>query len=182
MLLVLYRIQDIKDKAQTVRRKIEAQRTKRTLLPAGTILPYTGSTVPKGWLLCDGKHFNVHLYPNLANLLNGSTVTPDLSGRFLLGASNNYGLNTHGGAPTVTLQVGHLPPHYHTVTFENDGSVVGCNVQLGNTGNTYRFTGGPFSGSTHGDRAGGGNTGTTGSGNAFGILPPYRVVNYIIKG
>ena len=79
------------------------QMTKQTLLnhvatmPAGAILPFAGSSVPIGYLLCDGSEVLISDYPLLfsvigytykpAGLLIGfqSFALPDLRGRFPLG-------------------------------------------------------------------------------------------------
>lgn len=38
-------------------------------LPIGGIIVYTGATVPKGWLLCDGSTYNSLSYPALASVI-----------------------------------------------------------------------------------------------------------------
>ena len=77
--------------------------TKETLLrhvstvPIGAIMPYAGTTVPTGYLLCDGSEVKTADYPALygiigytyksATLLQGAATfaLPDLRGRFPLG-------------------------------------------------------------------------------------------------
>jgi len=77
--------------------------TKETLLrhvstvPTGAIMPYAGTTVPDGYLLCDGSEVRTADYPALygcigytyksATLLQGAATfaLPDLRGRFPLG-------------------------------------------------------------------------------------------------
>jgi len=77
--------------------------TKETLLshvatvPIGVIMPYAGTTVPDGYLLCDGSEVKTADYPALygvigytyksATLLQGAATfaLPDLRGRFPLG-------------------------------------------------------------------------------------------------
>ena len=57
-------------------------------VPAGTIAAWKGAAdaVPAGWALCDGA--------------NG---TPDLRGRFLVGAGGDYAVGDTGGAATEEL-------------------------------------------------------------------------------
>lgn len=75
----------------------------------GIIVMWSGAedTIPDGWALCNGQ--------------NG---TPDLSGRFIVGAGGNYEAGDTGGADEVTLTVNELPAHDHTSTgtVEESGS------------------------------------------------------------
>ena len=69
-------------------------------IPVGTILPFAGSTIPSGYLLCDGSEVLISQYSVLyqaigytykpAILLQGSAsfALPDLRGRFPLGRDN----------------------------------------------------------------------------------------------
>jgi hypothetical protein len=74
------------------------------IIPMGIIVMWSGSTsnVPSGWLLC-----------------NGTNGTPNLMDRFIVGAGSTYTTggtgNGIGGSNTVTLSVGNLPSHTHTV-------------------------------------------------------------------
>jgi microcystin-dependent protein len=88
-------------------------------IPLGGIIMWSGATnaIPSGWALCDGRTVN-------------SRTTPDLRGRFVVGAgSGAVGLTTRnvgatGGSETVTLTVSQLPAHTHRVsgTTANNGS------------------------------------------------------------
>jgi microcystin-dependent protein len=69
-------------------------------IPIGTILPYAGTSIPYGFLLCDGAEVERVKYSNLFDIIsttyNGATVLsgvntfrlPDLRGRFPLGRDN----------------------------------------------------------------------------------------------
>ena len=72
----------------------------KAAVPAGLIAAWSGaaSAVPAGWALCDGA--------------NG---TPDLRGRFLVGAGGDYAPGDAGGAATETL----------SHAYETGGSLVG---------------------------------------------------------
>lgn len=66
-------------------------------VPIGTIVAFSGSaTLPSNWAICNG--------------LNG---TPDLQGKFILGASSARPAGSGGGAETVPLSVAHMPTHSH---------------------------------------------------------------------
>jgi microcystin-dependent protein len=78
------------------------------LVPAGTIVMWSGNAIPSGWAQCDGS--------------NG---TPDLRGRFIVasgqsggspapGDSNpNYSANNTGGENFHTLSKAEIPRHTH---------------------------------------------------------------------
>lgn len=69
-------------------------------LPIGAILPYSGTTIPSGFLLCDGAEVVISQYPSLYQTIgityNGTAPLvgintfrlPDLRGRFALGRDN----------------------------------------------------------------------------------------------
>lgn len=77
-------------------------------IPVGGIIMWSGTlaTIPSGWALC-----------------NGANGTPDLRGRFIVGASvdsgatnsgASYNKGATGGADSVVLNSTHLPSHTHT--------------------------------------------------------------------
>jgi hypothetical protein len=65
-------------------------------LPSGVIVMWSGSivSIPSGWLLC-----------------NGSSGTPDLRDRFIVGAGSTYAVAATGGSANATLV-----SHTHTAT------------------------------------------------------------------
>lgn len=71
------------------------------VIPSGLISMWSGTKdkIPEGWLLCDGS--------------NG---TPDLRGRFIVGAGGDYDAGATGGAASVTLSTEEMPSHTHTFT------------------------------------------------------------------
>lgn len=70
-------------------------------VPAGSVLPYAGSTVPEGWLACDGTSYNRDDYPDLYTAIttvwgSASSTTfnvPDFRGRTLIGDGTGSGLS-----------------------------------------------------------------------------------------
>lgn len=69
-------------------------------IPTGAIFPFTSSTVPLGWLLCDGSAVLRSLYYQLFAVIgttygagNGTTTfnLPDLRGRVIAGRDNMGG-------------------------------------------------------------------------------------------
>ncbi|MEN0045503.1 MAG: phage tail protein [Bacteroidota bacterium] len=66
--------------------------------PVGSVMPFAGSSVPKGWLLCDGRTIRRDLYADLFAVIginwgrgDGSTTfhLPDLRGEFLRGVDGS---------------------------------------------------------------------------------------------
>lgn len=93
----------IEEMKQEVRKRVSQT------LPKGLICMWSGTVPPSGWALCDG---------------NG---TPDLSGKFILGANpdrninvgvvnNPDGLNYHTDNINLTIKANNLPPHVHKIT------------------------------------------------------------------
>jgi len=153
-----------------------------TLIPAGTIVMYGGSTAPSGWLLCNGDIVLKSQYPELYAVIGDSFGTYDVlhfvlplfDFRFPMGKGGVYGIGDYGGEAEHTLDVSELPAHSHGLDH------VGLDVEDKDTGENgiavegkeYFETIYPFGGQI---------TDETGDGAAHNNLPPYLVVNFIIK-
>lgn len=81
-------------------------------MPVGAVVEYGGSTVPAGWLLCDGSAVSRATYAALFAAIattfgagNGSTTfnLPDLRGRLIAGAGNG-----NDGTTAVTWTLGQV--------------------------------------------------------------------------
>lgn len=85
---------------------MELERMKEALVPAGTIVMWSGDVedIPARWALCDGQ--------------NG---TPDLRDRFIVGAGSKYAVRDEGGQEAVELTVEHLPEHAHPTSMAQAG-------------------------------------------------------------
>jgi microcystin-dependent protein len=89
------------------------------MAPVGSIVMWTGSAPPRGWVLCTGA------------VVSGVT-TPDLRGRFILGSGDGPGLTSRpihrtGGAEAHTLTAAEIPSHSHSATFSgrtSDGTTL----------------------------------------------------------
>ena len=128
------------------------------LLPTGLIVAWNNaSTIPSGWILCDGNN-----------------NTPDLRGRFILGAGvggndmNNNPLpeqtfGTNGGEVNHTLVIAEMPKHNHnlaTMDYNTGGSST----------NAYRSQYGSLP-----------QTSYQGGDAPHNNMPPYYVLVYIMK-
>ena len=103
-------------------------------LPVGTILAYQGSTVPDGYLLCNGSVFSKLNYPELYELL-GTNTTPNLVNKFLMGSSA-AGTSKSAGLPNL----------YGSFYYRRCDNATGAAVSWGQSG---VFSHGTRSNSTH---------------------------------
>lgn len=80
-------------------------------MPIGCIIPFSGNTIPIGFLLCDGSEVSKTTYANLykviGNIYGTATDTnkfklPDLRDRFVQGANDNLGTSKEVGLPNIT--------------------------------------------------------------------------------
>ncbi|TIH11625.1 phage tail protein [Marinifilum sp. JC120] len=87
--------------------------------PIGGIIPYSGSSVPEGWLECNGQ--STAGYPELA-AVRGANV-PDLRGEFIRGLDSGRGVDA--GRTLGSAQDDAMESHSHstTITVSLSGSV-----------------------------------------------------------
>jgi len=93
----------------------------------------------------------------------GGTTWTKIEGRFLLGASSGYPVNSTGGEATHTLTINEIPAHTHKSNNRDFATYGG---------------GGTFNVSTSGgsDWALQEETASTGGGQAHNNMPPYKAV------
>ena len=91
-------------------------------VPTGSIMPFIGTTVPRGWWLCDGSTLP-STATELKALLGGSTTAPDLRGMFMRGAGTNsnnlYSANVGPEVKAIqtdVIKTHVIPPHSHAIT------------------------------------------------------------------
>lgn len=144
-------------------------------IPIGTILPYSNSTIPRGYMLCDGRAISRTTYKDLFDIIgttygsgDGSTTfnIPNLKGRIPVGIDNNDSdfdtVGETGGSK-------YLQEHNHLITNKYG------NVNTGGTWaglSSYNNAQAPSVYNVFTQNAGTGNSGN---------LQPYIVISYIIK-
>lgn len=156
----------------------------RHLVPIGAILMWSGSiaSIPATWALCDG-----------------TSGTPDLRDRFIVGAGSTYVVAATGGAATVTLTEAELAAHDHFFTAITVGgehshviedifpSVLNHNNGTGTALSSNGAAGTAASSSSISELAGehmhtiSGDTTSAGGGTAHENRPPYYALAYIMK-
>ena len=167
----------------------------------GLIIPWSSSTVPSGFLECDGSSVSTTTYANLFAVVgyvyggSGSSFNlPDLRDRTAVHKSSNKSFATTGGANTVTptgnisgstgsttLTTQQMPSHSHSATVY-DASMSGGMAAFRGLG----CGGGSSPGSQSVNSTGGGQShdhtlSANFVGSANSVLQPYLTLMYIIK-
>jgi microcystin-dependent protein len=169
----------------------------------GNVDPAVGSIspLPKGWALCDGKWYIIDTDGYAKESTEKVGVgTPDLRGRFLVGAGTGVSANSDGSSPeftnkplwqkggseTVTLTENQMPTHSHYINWDNvpcSGSncgIVDRNRQwpiappMESNQGTYRAVMGNPEYLPHITNESGGNV-------PHNNMPPWYAINYIMK-
>lgn len=160
------------------------------MAPVGSILMWTGTTPPKGWVLCDGS-------------VVAGVTTPDLRGRFVLSAGNGAGLtarsmNQRGGEEAHVLTAAEIPSHVHTVAFGAESAPIGTGAHRYRTANQGSavlplfnlFNLNVVRGTSYTDVTGSHQhqytmpaftSGSRGQGRAHNTLPPFYVLAFIMR-
>jgi len=150
-------------------------------LKIGTILPFSGTTLPAGYLFCDGAEISRTTYSDLFVVIgtkygegNGTTTfnLPNLSGKVPLGLDSNDNdfnvLGNTGGEKTHKLTIAEMPKHKHDTQINRDSGSMSWGGLTGVqnvSGVTYGYA----------------DSTQVGGDTAHNNLQPYMVVNYIIK-
>lgn len=94
-------------------------------LPSGVTLPFSGTSVPPGYLLCDGAEVMKQTYPSLYNTIGNKFgtssspekfVLPNMQNKFIMGGSN---IGAYAGQNEIQLTIDQLPEH----TFDSEVTI-----------------------------------------------------------
>jgi microcystin-dependent protein len=167
-------------------------------IPTGCIIPWSDTSVPTGFLECNGAAVSRTTYATLFAITsttygsgNGSTTfnLPDLKDNVPLGRSNSAALASTGGANTVsatgnvggstanaTLSEAQLAAHTHTTS----AGPVSIQYHKG-PANANRLNSPGSSGSSGSGTGHSHNMSATFSGDATSVVQPYLTILYVIK-
>ena len=151
-----------------------------TIVPPGVLNPYTGTTAPSGYLMCDGASYLRTTYPELFVVIGTAYGTvdsthfnvPDLRGLFLRGFDSGAARDPDRATRTALLAggaTGNNLGSYQTDSFKSHTHTVSSVVSSTPGANNGIFSG--FSTGTVTSSASGGNE----------TRPANVYVNYIIK-
>jgi microcystin-dependent protein len=174
-------------------------------IPTATIVPWSSSSVPSGFLECNGTAVSRSTYSALFAIVgttygagDGSTTfnVPDLQDNVPVGKSNNKNLASTGGANTVaatgnvggstanaTLSTAQLASHTHAYQSYNDAGEpqvpAAPKTALGRSFGLTTING--IIQSTGSGQGHSHNMSATFSGDATSVVQPYLTLIYIIK-
>jgi len=166
-------------------------------IPTATIVPWSDSSVPTGFLECNGAAVSRSTYSALFAIIgttygagNGSTTfdLPDLQDNVAMGKSPSKALASTGGANTVTstgnvggstanasLTTAQLASHSHN--YKGQGSPGGNpGILYHNPGQHQKSFSNTGSGSGHSH-----NMSASFTGDSTSVVQPYLTIIYIIK-
>jgi len=170
-------------------------------IPTATIIPWSSSSVPSGYLECNGQAVSRSTYSALFAIVgttygagDGSSTfnVPDLQDRCVVSKSNNKALASTGGAETVT-KTGNVGGSTANATLSTPQLASHSHSGGGNTSppgsytpNTPAFYHPAVKGNKNTGNSGSGgghshNMSANFSGDATSVLQPYLTILYIIK-
>ena len=172
-------------------------------IPTATIVPWSSSSVPSGFLECNGANVSRSTYADLFGIIgttygsgDGSSTfgLPDLQDNVAIGKSGTKALASTGGANTVaasgnvggstanaTLTTAQLASHSHSINpldnpIGGPGGGETTRPQNALDSDNHPNTANQGSGTGHSH-----NMSATFSGTATSVVQPYLTIIYIIK-
>jgi len=153
------------------------------VIPVGMIMARASTSVPTGWLNCDGSAVSRTTYADLFTQIgttwgagNGTTTfnVPDLRSRNIMGEGTGTGLTARTiggsfGSETHTLDATEIPGHMHATTAT-------WSFRIFKAGSSFAF---PSGASTN--ESGVSQTASTGGGGAHNNIQPNAVCRFMIK-
>ena len=175
---------------------------------AGMIQMFAGSSVPSGWLLCNGAAVSRTTYARLFAVIgttygtgDGSTTfnLPDMRDRMAVGAGSSYAVNAKGGSPYIQAHTHgftqpKIPNHAHSIAAQATIQTYKATDSSGSGGKDLLWhsssgTSVKLTLPAHNTNSSGGGGACTGGAvgavsgattGSAGNMPPYIGINFII--
>ncbi len=155
-------------------------------VPIGGVVPFAGTNVSglkPNWLLCDGDFAKKAEYPELWNILGNTWGASNATwfklppkDVFILGAGSKS-VGTTGGSASHTLSIDEMPAHTHVVgqhsVHTRAATLYKTDASTGTKWELYSF-----GSQSAPERL---TALSTGGSRAFDKMPPYAVMNFIIR-
>jgi|TARA_R100001530_G_scaffold40678_2_gene31234 microcystin-dependent protein len=169
-------------------------------IPTGCIIPWSDTSIPTGFLECDGQSVSRTTYAALFAIISttygsadGSSFNvPDLGDNVAVGRSGTKTIATTGGANTVTatgsvggstaahtLSESELAAHSHSIPNLFVNHAIPRNHNIGDGSHAYWST--PSTTSAGSDSGHSHNMSANFSGDATSVVQPYLAILYLIK-
>lgn len=177
-------------------------------IPTGVLFPYVSDKIPEGWLICDGAEVEISKYTRLHKIIGNkfgessqpSThfLLPDLRGRTIIGSGTDgfmtdRNIGRKGGSEKHTISVDEMPSHSHSGKVDSAGEHV-HSVDTGTIddseflaqdgqppavdSNDYKNA---YNTNASGEHTHNISIDAVGGNKPHNNMPPYLVMNYIIR-
>lgn len=170
------------------------------VIATGTIMSWSNSTVPSGFLECDGSAVSRTTYADLFAVVgtdygsgDGSTTfnLPDMQDRTTVGASTSKSYSTTGGneseTPTGsvtvdnhTLTSSQMPTHSHNTSINFATCVSGANESRAVRGGCSTSNTPTFGSTSQGSSSAHNHSGSV-SMDSVSVLQPYMALKFMIR-
>lgn len=106
-------------------------------MEVGSIIAFSSTTIPEGYLVCDGSAVSRSTYSDLFDVIgtaygsgDGSTTfnLPNLSGNVAVGSSSGYILGASGGEYSHEITLTELAEHDHVVPLHGHANTIAAKV------------------------------------------------------
>lgn len=140
----------------------------------GMVIPFSGTFSTDGYPIDAATNITRKDW----HMCDGTNGTPDLRGRFILGANTDHAIGTSGGEETHTLTVDEMPSHTHNFRSQNDDMNASGVSDTNTNGHHYR---GFADDSTESWLTFNDMVLAAGGSKAHNNMPPYYTLSYIMK-
>ena len=111
---------------------IDSNVSENIAFPVGTVIAYASTTIPEGWLLCNGGSFSSTNYPELASILESTYQASSGTTYYLPNMINHFASSyTNNNSASIKSNSNFTNTHSHSVT--GTGTQTTSNSDLSHT-------------------------------------------------